>query len=236
MSSDEIVRYRDIVSNDLLESASGFDPQKICQNLTKADDEAVEFYVSLDRDLGNGILVKGIGLYVGVCDIGDGEYVTSDLYVNYVLLDDTDMTMQDAIAFFYYEEGFHDELRTVLLSSGFSAAAVGQVDGTNVGIQDDGRASYDGTELGHEVRASMAALPNSAICIEMGNGLLRMWRINPRSPRLESQKDEIIKDLLRAAKLAGKVTLNIKLVVDAMSANGIRWPELNTIAKSAKMK
>lgn len=237
MPLEDIARYRDIVSKNLLESTSGFNPQKICQHLTMADDEAVEFYVNLNRDLGNGILVKGVGIYVGVCDIGDGEYVTSDLYVNYELPNDDDnMTMQDAIAFFYYEEGFHDELRDVLISSGFSTAAVGQVDGTDSSIQDDGCASYHGLAIGNEVREAMAVLPSSPICVEMGKNLLRMWRINPQSPRLESQKNEIIKDLLRAVKMAGKVTLNIKLVVDALSAEGITWPELGAIAKSASLK
>ena len=52
---------------------------------------------------------------------------------------------------FYWEHCFDDTLRTILLDAGFSKSAVEDVCGSEWGMQDVGRASYDAYEVAEEM-------------------------------------------------------------------------------------
>lgn len=56
---------------------------------------------------------------------------------------------------FYWQRGFNTRLHAILTEAGFSATAVADVSGSEWGMQDEGRASYDAYELADEVRAAM---------------------------------------------------------------------------------
>lgn len=58
---------------------------------------------------------------------------------------------------FYWEHAYDEELAEILLSAGFSAEAVADVSGSEWGMQDEGRASYDAYAIADEVRAHFAA-------------------------------------------------------------------------------
>ena len=55
---------------------------------------------------------------------------------------------------FYWEHCFDETLSTLLQQHGFSAAAANAVSGSEWGMQDVGRASYDACEIAEEVRAA----------------------------------------------------------------------------------
>lgn len=55
---------------------------------------------------------------------------------------------------FYWQHGFDERLREILLAHGFSADAVSDVCTSEWGMQDEERASYDAYALAHEVRAA----------------------------------------------------------------------------------
>ena len=55
---------------------------------------------------------------------------------------------------FYWEHCFDEQLSTLLQQHGFSAAAANAVSGSEWGMQDVGRASYDAYEIAEEVRAA----------------------------------------------------------------------------------
>ena len=57
---------------------------------------------------------------------------------------------------FYWQHGFDARLREILVAAGFSAEAAGDVSGSEWGMQDEGRASYDAYEIANEVRAAFA--------------------------------------------------------------------------------
>ena len=55
---------------------------------------------------------------------------------------------------FYWEHGFDARLREILIAHGFSADAASDVCGSEWGMQDEERASYDAYVLADEVRAA----------------------------------------------------------------------------------
>jgi len=56
---------------------------------------------------------------------------------------------------FYWQHAFEAQLQTILLAAGFTEKAVADVCGSEWGMQDEGRASYDAYTLADEVRAAM---------------------------------------------------------------------------------
>jgi hypothetical protein len=66
-------------------------------------------------------------------------------------------SMQSVMEQFYWERAFAADLQHVLTSVGFSAAAAADVSGSEWGMQDEGRASYDAALIAREARAAQAA-------------------------------------------------------------------------------
>jgi hypothetical protein len=56
---------------------------------------------------------------------------------------------------FYSEQQFDERLAQILVAAGFSEDAANAVCGSEWGMQDEGRASYDANEIAEEVRAAM---------------------------------------------------------------------------------
>jgi hypothetical protein len=128
---------------------------KIKQYITQNDDGSVNFEINVsDRDITvAGVKVETIGMYVAADeDEGDG-----DLYVAW---DDEGLdedAIEAAIDAFYSEDAFDAQLHMILEDCGFSKQAATSVRGSESGMQDEGRASYDAYCIAEEVRAALAA-------------------------------------------------------------------------------
>ena len=107
----------------------------------------------------NGRLVESITLFA--CDECVG-----DLAVNWQAVDDSDykhntqLLMRDnndsnsntqTMGAFYWDREFSEELRAILREHGFSDEACADVYGSEWGMQDVGRASYDAYLIGKEM-------------------------------------------------------------------------------------
>ena len=121
--------------------------------------------VQLDIDLAdknyvvNGRKVESVTLYTDADCYGD-------LAVNWEEEDDsnyvhnTSMLMRDTsdsnnntetMGEFYWERAFNTQLQAILLEAGFSTEAVADVSGSEWGMQDVGRASYDANCIAEEM-------------------------------------------------------------------------------------
>ena len=113
-----------------------------------------------------GAQVLAIGMHVNT-EKEDGEYWDGDLYVSWdgdgLSNDDStagQLLMRDPandddvtaiMGAFYWEQQFNAQLAELLQEAGFSAAAA-NVSGSEWGMQDEERASYDAYEVADEVR------------------------------------------------------------------------------------
>ena len=61
----------------------------------------------------------------------------------------------DTMGQFYWEHAFDDTLQQLLVEAGFSKAAAADVCGSEWGMQDVGRASYDANSIAEEVLSSV---------------------------------------------------------------------------------
>ena len=110
----------------------------------------------------NGRKVNSITMYA------DAE-CCGDLAVNWEAVDDsnykhnTALLMRDihdsnnntaTMGEFYWEHAFDDELHSILQQHGFSKAAAEEVSGSEWGMQDVGRASYDAYSVAEEMLAA----------------------------------------------------------------------------------
>ena len=128
-----------------------------------ADEQSVTFEMNVaDRGYTvNGRKVTAIMLYA------DAEY-TGDLCVLWEAEDDSDyvhntgLLMRDTkdandntetMGLFYWEKEFDEQLRELLAEVGFSDDAIEDVCGSEWGMQDVGRASYDACVCGEEMLA-----------------------------------------------------------------------------------
>ena len=128
-----------------------------------ADERSVQFEMNVaDRGYTvNGRKVTAIMLYA------DAEY-TGDLCVLWEAEDDSDyvhntgLLMRDVkdandntetMSLFYWEKEFDEQLRELLAEVGFSDDAIEDVCGSEWGMQDVGRASYDAYTCGEEMLA-----------------------------------------------------------------------------------
>jgi hypothetical protein len=128
-----------------------------------ADERSVQFEMNVaDRGYTvNGRKVTAIMLYA------DAEY-TGDLCVLWEAEDDSDyvhntgLLMRDTkdandntetMSLFYWEKEFDEQLRELLAEVGFSDDAIEDVCGSEWGMQDVGRASYDACVCGEEMLA-----------------------------------------------------------------------------------
>ena len=140
----------------------------LIKNVTTADGNEVALYIDLaEHNLQvNGRAVESISMHVTV---DDGELYAGDLAVHWQEEDDsnyvhnTRMLMRDihdtnnntaTMGEFYWEHAFDDTLHTILQQHGFSKAAAEDVSGSEWGMQDVGRASYDAYELAEEMLAA----------------------------------------------------------------------------------
>lgn len=132
-------------------------------------DEGINFSIDVN-EVHCGVLVESIDMFVSTqCE--DGEYWgDGDLAVCWsmeglvnnesartagsLLLrnmhSDDDVTR--VMGEFYWEQGFNERLREILIAHGFSAEAATGVYGSEWGMQDEGRASYDAYSIADEVR------------------------------------------------------------------------------------
>ena len=133
--------------------------------VTQISDEEYELYINVaDKNYKvNDRLVDSITMYITV---DGGEVSYGDLAVNWQEEDDSNYThntqliMRDindsnnntaTMGQFYWEHEFDDTLHSILLENGFSASAVEDVSGSEWGMQDVGRASYDAYFIADEM-------------------------------------------------------------------------------------
>ena len=138
-------------------------------------DDGIQLYINLAQHglQVNGRSVSSITMYVATVaeDAGSGEdwYCDGDLAVNWAAEDDSSyvhnssMLMRDTgdsnnntvtMGQFYWDSAFTATLHDILQQHGFSAAAATAVSGSEWGMQDVGRASYDAYEIAEQVRAA----------------------------------------------------------------------------------
>lgn len=80
----------------------------------------------------------------------DEDEGAGDLAVNWELIGEGDI--DEIVSDFYYDEMFLDELKHILVQSGFSDGAASTVTTSEQGMQDEERASYDAYDIADEVR------------------------------------------------------------------------------------
>ena len=140
----------------------------LIKNVTSYTEGACEceLYIDLaDKNLFvNNCKVDSITMCV---TLDDGEVYAGDLAVNWQAVDDSnyndgnstlimrnvhdDNTNTQTMGAFYWEHEFTSTLHSILLENGFSAKAVEDVGGSEWGMQDVGRASYDAYFIADEM-------------------------------------------------------------------------------------
>ena len=143
--------------------------------ITAEDAEGVTLEIAVNKAYNEQVVVESVTMYVTLQE-EDGMYYDSDLAVNYSIdklqNDETAQTMgtmllrnlnsndevTQVMSEFYWEHSYDDELKEILLSAGFSASAVAEVRTSEWGMQDEGRASYDASEIADEVRKHIAEI------------------------------------------------------------------------------
>jgi len=149
----------------------------IAQFVTKSQDEenSVDLVINV-RSRGfkvGGAAVQEIGMRVSTVPDEDGDYMDSDLWV---IWDETGQSNNEEartmgsvllrnphsedditriMGAFYWDGEFNEQLRSILLEVGFSQDAVDSVFGSEWGMQDEGRASYDAYQIASEVRQAL---------------------------------------------------------------------------------
>ena len=140
---------------------------KIAQYVTKSG-SGYELYIPVQTKFA-GVNVTAVTMYIEAeCD--DGYYGDGDLAVKWdasglentgggdmgtlIMRGDND-EVGAVMGEFYWEHGFDSELREILQQAGFSAEAAADVCGSEWGMQDEERASYDANAIAYEVRAAM---------------------------------------------------------------------------------
>jgi hypothetical protein len=138
------------------------------KNVTTLDtaDNSIQLEINL-ADAGysvNGHAVESVTLYADTDCVGDlavnwayeetdnTGYVANTMLLmrNNTATDNVTETMQE----FYWEHAFDAELQKILLDAGFSTEAVEDVCGSEWGMQDEGRASYDSFCIAEEMFAA----------------------------------------------------------------------------------
>ena len=138
------------------------------KNVTTLDtaDNSIQLEINL-ADAGysvNGHAVESVTLYADTDCVGDlavnwayeetdnTGYVANTMLLmrNNTATDNVTETMQE----FYWEHAFDAELEKILLDAGFSTDAVADVCGSEWGMQDEGRASYDAFCIAEEMFAA----------------------------------------------------------------------------------
>jgi hypothetical protein len=136
------------------------------QNVTRTED-GITLNIAVNEVFA-GVKVTSITMHVGVeCD--DDYWGDSDLAVNWdastlqntgggdmgtLIMRGDDDEVGEVMGEFYWEHGFNKRLHEILIANGFTAAAANDVTGSEWGMQDEGRASYDACAIADEIRAA----------------------------------------------------------------------------------
>lgn len=131
--------------------ATGHDPEEIKKYVTLEDDETYVLNVPVNerfkyiiKDQEHWVMIDTISLYVSE------DYGAGDLAVTYDLIAGSD-SAEAVMVHFYMDEVFNDRLKDILSRCGFSPAAIKGITTSESGMQDEGRASYDGFEVADEI-------------------------------------------------------------------------------------
>jgi len=134
--------------------------------ITERDNEGFSWEIPVNEQF-EGVTITSISQYVAF----DPDEVSGDIAVNWNTNGLTDnpaavtmgtLQLRDlnspdevtgVMGKFYWEHGWDDRLRELLLTAGFTADAVEAVTGSEWGMQEPGRASYDAYECADEARA-----------------------------------------------------------------------------------
>lgn len=134
--------------------------------ITLRDDEGFSWEIPVNEQF-EGVTITSISQYVAF----DSDDVSGDIAVNWNTAGLTNnpaaatmgtLLMRDlhssdevtgVMGKFYWENGWDDRLRELLRNAGFTAAAAEAVSGSEWGMQEPGRASYDAYECADEARA-----------------------------------------------------------------------------------
>jgi hypothetical protein len=102
-----------------------------------------------------GIRACGVDLISVTMYIAPDEYeADGDLAVEYDTTGPDDQGIRQAMDNFYRKRCWTHELQVLLQRVGFGTEAAGSVEGSESGMQDDGRASYDAELIANEVRSA----------------------------------------------------------------------------------
>lgn len=136
----------------------------IKQYITENED-GFELNIALDEEFA-GVKVTGVSMFVGK-DAEDGEGDLAVLWettglentgggdMGSLIMRGDDDEVGGVMGEFYWEGGYTDRLREILLGAGFSKDSVEDVDTSEWGMQDEGRVSYDAYTIAEEVREAM---------------------------------------------------------------------------------
>lgn len=134
--------------------------------ITARDSEGFSWEIPVNEQF-EGVTITSISQYVAF----DPNEVSGDIAVNWNTDGLTDnpaaatmgtLQLRDlhssdevtgVMGKFYWENGWDSRLRQLLLTAGFTAAAAEAVTGSEWGMQEPGRASYDAYECADEARA-----------------------------------------------------------------------------------
>ena len=147
-----------------------FNAQKIAQ-FCKVDADYIHFSVDISN---KGLTVAGakvlaVGMVASTVD--ENGYSDSDMYVTWsleglqntgggdmgmLLMRGDDDEVGNVMGAFYWGHAFDTQLTEILEDCGFSVSAIGDVCGSEWGMQDEGRASYDAYVIAQELRSAIA--------------------------------------------------------------------------------
>ena len=135
------------------------------KNVTTLNDNSVQLEIDLTNAnySVNGHVVESITMYADTDCIGDlavnWKYEESDnagCEESTVLImrnNNSDDNVTETMQQFYWEHCFDETLVQILVDAGFSKAAAADVGGSEWGMQDEGRASYDANAIAEEMFA-----------------------------------------------------------------------------------
>ena len=136
----------------------------IKQYITHTDAEGFNFDIDVNKTFKTGgdglwstavkdVFVRGIGMYVGLHDDGEGYFYDGDLAIHYN--EDTWNDEEDGLI--YTDKTFLKQVKEFLIDNGFDTEAVNNIDYSEQGMQDDERVSCDANIFATYLRALQTA-------------------------------------------------------------------------------
>lgn len=145
--------------------------EKIRKHITMHDGE-LELTIPVNVDLSDKVKIIDISMTVGVDDEdGDFDVMCGDLALSWegkslentgggdmgtLIMRGDDDEVGEVMNSFYYDNAYKKELVAHLVEAGFSTEAANDVSGSEWGMQDEFRASYDANLIGEEMAAAYA--------------------------------------------------------------------------------